>query len=633
MNRAYSVLQIKSVDQQRRVFTGIASTPTPDLVGDIIEPLGITYTNPIPLLFHHDQYSPVGSVVFDPPTPAGVTFTGTIPVVTEPGAVKDRVDEAWHSISADPPLIRGTSIGWQALAKAIPVTPTTRRYPKTLVHELSLVTVPMNSEATILAIKSLDHSYLAASGLHSPGVTGLPVVTALKDAPTMQTTTEQITVFSNTRAAKAARMTELMAKAAETGVTLDDAQTEEYDTLQLEVKSVDAHLVRLRALEQTNLTTATPVTSVTSVKAGGDVRGGTPVIQVKTLLPKGTAFTRYAMALAATKGAKMEAAEYARRWHDSTPEVELMLKAAVAAGTTTDATWAAPLVPTIQSITSEFLELLRPATILGKIPGMRQVPFNVKVAAQTGGGSYGWVGEGLAKPVTKLAFGAVTLGMAKCAGIIVLTEELVRLSSPSAEAAVQADMIAGIAAFLDVQFTDPAVAAVANVNPASITNGTVAIASSGPTGDNARADIKALIATFVAANLSLASAVLLMSEANAFALGTALNPLGQQFFPQLGTNGGTIMGIPVVTSSALGTNIILVDARGILYADDGGVTLDVSREASLQMDTAPVTPSVDATVLVNLWQNNLVGLRAERYINWVRARIQSVKYVSGATYV
>ena len=40
-----------------------------------------------------------------------------------------------------------------------------------------------------------------------------------------------------------------------------------------------------------------------------------------------------------------EAAEYAaKRWNDSTPEVALTLKAAVAPGTTTDATWAVPLV-------------------------------------------------------------------------------------------------------------------------------------------------------------------------------------------------------------------------------------------------------------------------------------------------
>jgi hypothetical protein len=124
-----------------------------------------------------------------------------------------------------------------------------------------------------------------------------------------------------------------------------------------------------------------------------------------------------------------------------------------------------------QNIANDFIELLRPATILGKIPGLRVVPFNTKVPSQTGGGSYGWVGEMKPKPLTKLAFASVALGITKVAGIVVLTEEVIRLSNPSAEKLVRDDMVAGIAQFLDAQFIDPAVAAVAGVNPASITNG------------------------------------------------------------------------------------------------------------------------------------------------------------------
>ena len=106
------------------------------------------------------------------------------------------------------------------------------------------------------------------------------------------------------------------------------------------------------------------------------------------------------------------------------------------------------------------------------------MPFNTKVPTQTAGGTYGWVGEGKPKPLTALAFSSATLAVAKAAGIIVITEELARLSSPSAEAVVRADMIAGIAQFLDGQFIDPAVAEVANVHPASITNGLTPIVSS-----------------------------------------------------------------------------------------------------------------------------------------------------------
>jgi HK97 family phage major capsid protein len=106
------------------------------------------------------------------------------------------------------------------------------------------------------------------------------------------------------------------------------------------------------------------------------------------------------------------------------PEVELMVKAAVAAGTTTDATWAGPLA-VVQPLVNEFLELLRPRTLLGRIPGLKRVPFNISLSSQTTGGTYGWVGQNKPKPVTKSDYATVTLDFAKAAGIIVLSEELV----------------------------------------------------------------------------------------------------------------------------------------------------------------------------------------------------------------
>jgi hypothetical protein len=90
-------------------------------------------------------------------------------------------------------------------------------------------------------------------------------------------------------------------------------------------------------------------------------------------------------------------------------------------------------------------------------------------------------------------------------------------------------------------------------------------------------------------------------------------------------------GIQVVPSQAMGTTVALVQPDCILYADDGGVTIDVSQEASVQMDTAPDNPALATTVFTSLWQNNLVGLRAERFINWKKARNGCVQYTV-ATY-
>jgi hypothetical protein len=42
------------------------------------------------------------------------------------------------------------------------------------------------------------------------------------------------------------------------------------------------------------------------------------------------------------------------------------------------------------------------------------------------------------------------------------------------------------------------------------------------------------------------------------------------------------------------------------------VTIDASREASLQMDSSPDSPTTGSTNLISLWQQNMLGIKAER---------------------
>jgi hypothetical protein len=631
LNRAHSLLDIKAVDREQRIIEGIASTPTPDRGGDVMDPKGAQFTLPMPFLWNHKD--PIGEVFSADVRPDGIHIRAKLSTLAAdaPATLKARIEEAWHSISAKPPLARGLSIGWSALeSESIKGTRFTR-YLKWIWGETSAVVVPMNAEATILAVKTAD---MAALGLHQPGGTGaFPVVHAVKAAHPM-TTAEQIANFENTRAAKAGRMTAIMSKAAEAGTTLDQAETEEYDTLKSEVDSVDAHLVRLKAHEKMLQMTATPITTTTNTVTASEMRGGTPqVITVKANVPKGTAFTRYVMAKVAGRNSTSDAIRFVesnKQWMDQTPEVLEMLKAVVNPGTIAEPAWAAPLA--VAQPFNDFLEILRPETLLGKIPGLRQVPFNISMPVQTGGGTYAWVGEGAPKPVGQLQFASVTLGIAKAAGIIVISEELAKISSPSAELVVRNDMVRGMAQYLDTQFIDPTVAAVTNVSPASITNLANGFATAGTSGDNARTDIKKAITLLTGFNYPISETVLIMSEANAFALSTALTTNGVLVNPGMSSKGGTILGLTTVTSQAAGSVVALVHAPSILFADDGGVNIDVSREATVEMNTVPTSPITAASVYVSLWQANLIGLRAERFINWKRARTTAVQYTT-ATYV
>lgn len=160
MKKAWSVLQVKAVDDEERLISGIASTPQLDRQGDIVDPKGLKYSNPTPLLWQHKMDAPVGTVTFDAATEAGLTFTAHLPKVDEDGALKSRVDEAWQSIKHG--LVTGVSIGFRG-AEVERLKGERFRIKTAELVELSLVTVPANPQAMITAIKAIDAAFPPAA--------------------------------------------------------------------------------------------------------------------------------------------------------------------------------------------------------------------------------------------------------------------------------------------------------------------------------------------------------------------------------------------------------------------------------------------------------------------------------------
>lgn len=654
MNRAYSVLTVKEVSEDKRTIRGVATTPEPDRVGDIVEPLGVKFKNPMPLLWQHKSDKPVGTVSFDKPTKDGITFEAKIESIDEPGTLKDRLDEAWQSVKLG--LVRAVSIGFRALEYSW-MDEGGIRFIASEVMELSLVTIPANASATITEIKSIDAPLLAATGKAqkdsdrptppAPGKKINPVVKA-QEAKTMKKTyAEQISAFEVTRKAKADEMDSLMEKSVEGGTTLDAAEKETYDTLEAEVKEIDEHLVRLRAAEARNKKAASEVKGANPDEASIS-RGGSDGVRVQVLPKKvdpGMAFTRYVLANVRAKGNIMHALEMAKaneQWMAETPEVQAALVEVMKAGIPAIGTGDnGNMMVNYQVLQDQFIEFLRPKTIIGRLPGLTRVPFNVRIGRQTGGSTVNWVGQAAPKPVTSITGDSVTLDQAKIAGIIVLNDELIRISDPSAELLVRNDLAKQIVQFMDAQFVDPTKAAVTGVSPASITNGVSAQIPTGTTGSALRADIKTLLGGFLSNNLQVDGAVVIMSQRLALAISMMQNALGQDEYPNLTMNGGTAWGLPVITSEGVpstggsptdGDPIIVASTPDILLADDEQVMIDVSREATLQMDSAPDSPPTASTVMYSLFQNNGVAVRAERYINWVKRRSTAVAYISNAKY-
>lgn len=455
----------------------------------------------------------------------------------------------------------------------------------------------------------------------------------------MKTYAEQITAYDARRSAAVGAMKSIMDKSAEAGETLDAAEQEEYDGHEKDIEAIDGQLKRLKSLDKLNAETAKVVNGGNDDDAGRSRQVGTQVQVKGDNVPKGIRYVRFLGAKYLAYKHQLNAADVARaRWPD-TPEVEIALRAAVAAGTTSDTTNAGPLVVQ-QNIASEFAQLLVPATIIGRIPGLRAVPFNIKVPRATQNPTGYWVGEGKIKPLSAMAFDSVTLGIAKVAGIVPITEELLRFSSPAAEGIILDGLRDALAYRTDRDFLDPSKAA-DDISPASITNGVTAITPTGSTADAFRDDLGSMLANYMAANQNVGGLVLVTTSTMAMRLSLMRNTLGNKEFPDITINGGFLEGIPVITSENIaaptgspfdGTLIVAINASEVMLADEGGIEIDVSREASLQMDSAPDSPETASTVAVSLWQHNMVAFKAERFINWKKRRTEAVQYINGANY-
>jgi HK97 family phage prohead protease len=308
---AHSLFEIKSIDAKRRILRGMASTPTPDRGGDIVEPKGVQFTNPLPLLLHHDSRRPVGTVKFEKATDAGIAFEAHIPEIKEPGTLADRVLEAWQSVESG--LLKGVSIGYRILAGGAEfIRETGGLHLKSIeVFELSLVAVPMNADATIQSIKSIDAQHLAASGQQVAASSSKPL-SGDSDAPRRAATpvrrektvkksySDQIKDFEATRASLVAERDAIMDTAAEKGETLDEEQRQSYDDLDTKIKSTDEHLVRLRVREEEMKKSAVAVSGADPVAAAKSRGVDLPVIRVTDTTPPDLEFARMVLCKAAS---------------------------------------------------------------------------------------------------------------------------------------------------------------------------------------------------------------------------------------------------------------------------------------------------------------------------------------------
>lgn len=271
-------------------------------------------------------------------------------------------------------------------------------------------------------------------------------------------------------------------------------------------------------------------------------------------------------------------------------------------------------------LAGEFIELLRAQTIVDKLaPMMRKAPFNAKIPGLASGGVAAWVGEGEAKPATNPTFTSVKIDHHKLAGIVVRTDDLLKLASPGTDQMLRDDMIEACATLIDNTFIDTA--AQTDKRPAGVLNGATKIDHSGVGVAEYNADLAALRATFISNNLSLNGAYYVMSETRASDMSELRDALGNPYYRGMDAPFGqkTLKGLPVIESETATDVIALIKPSELYLADDGAVEIAFSDQATIDMG---------ASTLVNLWQQNMTAIRAERHMTWAKRRVTAASYIN-----
>lgn len=331
-------------------------------------------------------------------------------------------------------------------------------------------------------------------------------------------------------------------------------------------------------------------------------------------------FTCYARALMMSRGKMLGAIQQAEAYRFSSRVINT-LKAAVAAGTTTDPAWAGPLVEH-QTMAAGFIESLRSQSVFdAMLPVMRRVPLMTRLGVFSSTASGGTIaGEGIPVPVSKFSLSGPTLDPLHATALVVLTDALVRNSSAASQTLVASELRKAVSAATNRQFI------------AGVTTGAPSSVSSGTTAANIFADLGTMAA---AVCISSACKPFLIIDAGTSAnLSFKTDTAGQLAFPDMTPSGGSIGGVTVLVSDDLpvddstGGYAVMLDADSIA-GDTGSIVLDSSSAAALQMDD---DPSAGAQNLVSLFQSDSLALKADRWFGYELIRSSGAYLLTGVNW-
>jgi HK97 family phage major capsid protein/HK97 family phage prohead protease len=606
-----------AIQDAKNPWRFVLSTESVDRMGDIIEASGWRLAafkkNPI-ALWAHDHRSPIG-VWEDIAVQDGVLSAtlkmaahGTSPFIN---TIRSLIEQR---------ILRAVSVGFRAI-KAEPIEGSKVggiRFTEQELLEASVVSVPANPEALAIAksfsVPPADLARLfVASGHKAAPVPARAAPPAPPPAsttnPTNPTTTgtrnmkiaERIAQMEADLLSKRDSLTALTAKD-----SLDESETVQFEALPDEIATLERSIASWKKAQYALAAAAQPAGSEPG--AGSHQRAAEGALAAPRSHPtvpaqprRGRAadlLVQAALVSLRSHTERRAADEIVERDFGDSRELQAVVRAATNPAQTGVTGWAAELM---EEVTMDFQDMLMPESIWRRLP-MQRMSFDngkIRLPGRSARGLAGdFVAEGQPIPVRQTAFASVSLEPYKMAVITALTRELAKYSNPQAIPILRQAMIDDTIVTLDSLFLD-ANAAVATLRPAGLqatATGSNTRVSSGTTLANVITDLKAATAQMSALNMGRRP-VWVMNTVRLTSLSLMQNASGGFMFrDELAGGQGTLVGIPVLHSTTVPSNVVfLIDASELATAAEITPEIEISTEAALHMESTASTANAAGT--------------------------------------
>ncbi len=320
--------------------------------------------------------------------------------------------------------------------------------------------------------------------------------------------------------------------------------------------------------------------------------------------------------LVAIGGGNISQAAYLAESTKAPEAVRSVLKSAVDAGSLADPAFANALSD-YGDVVGAFVESLRSRSVFARLldGGMIRMPLRTRAAIATAVATAYARGEGLPIPISALSLAGPQLDERKAVGMVVVSNELLRSTSPAGRALLENALKAAVASAVDASFID------------LVADGVTPATASGTAAADALTDLRLMLSAVNTTGAGSLFWVMAPDVANAGA--TLAAESGELLFPALSPAGGELLNLPaLVSTSVLSGTLTLIDASG-LAGEIGTVTVSIAQEATIQMDSAPSSPPNAASVMTSVWQTSRAAILATAYFGAERIREGSVAVLDG----